>query len=179
MDNSSKQLEFAESEVSPPPSHSFVMKKKERTPEEGSKAIYRKAVIAAIDSTKGRRSTTDMPKTLLFEPSPVTTELPSPTSLDSTVMSINCSSIKPENKSDDDDTDQDDQGSPLRLFEDREALGDHSETKTDRRVSLQHNMFIFLSVIYICSFVYCLEKQIKVIIFVQKPENVCYFILWP
>ena len=134
MDNSSKQLESTESILSPLPSHSFVMKKKERTPEEGSKAIYRMAVIAAIDSTKGRRSTTDMSNTLSFEPSPVTTELLSPASLDRTPMSINCSSIESENKPEDDDTDLDDQGSPLRMFEDREALGDHSETKKDRRV---------------------------------------------
>ncbi|XP_073324982.1 putative deoxyribonuclease TATDN2 [Pagrus major] len=127
MDSSSKQLESAESVASPLPSHSFVMKKKERTPVEGSKAIYRMAVIAAIDSTKGRHSTTDIPKTLPFEHSPVKTELPSPASLDKTVMSINFSSIKPENKSEDNDTDQDDQWSPLQ------AQDDNSEAKTDRR----------------------------------------------
>ena len=149
MDNSSKQLESTESILSPLPSHSFVMKKKERTPEEGSKAIYRMAVIAAIDSTKGRRSTTDMSNTLSFEPSPVTTELLSPASLDRTPMSINCSSIESENKPADDDTDLDDQGSPLRMFEDREALGVHSETKKDRRVgqltsgSLYFTMVLF------------------------------------
>lgn len=138
MDNSSKQLEFAESQqISPPPSHSFVLKKKERTPEEGSKAIYRRALIAAIDSTRARRSITNNPSTdtLPFVSSPVKTEVPSSASLDRAVVDINCSSITPENKSKDDSTVQEDQWSPLKVYKDMEAQGDSLEPKTDGRVS--------------------------------------------
>ncbi|XP_044033045.1 putative deoxyribonuclease TATDN2 [Siniperca chuatsi] len=140
MDNSSKQLESTESQqVSPSPSHSFVLKKKERTPEEGSKAIYRMALIAAIDSTKARCSTTNIPRTdtnslsLPFVSSPVKTELPSPASLDKTVVKIYCSSIKPENKSKESGSISEDQWSPIRVFGDTEAQSDSSEPETDGR----------------------------------------------
>lgn len=143
MDNSSKQLESTKSQQIPPsPSHTFTLKKKERTPEEGSKAIYRMALIAAIGNTGARCSTTNVPKTdtnslpLPFVSSPVKTEVPSPASLDRTVVntSNNCSLIKPENKSKDNSIVQEDQRSPLWVFEDTEAKGDNSETNRDRRV---------------------------------------------
>lgn len=133
VDNSPEQLESTESQqVSPPPSHSFFLKKKDRTPEEGSKAIYRRALIAAIGGTSARRSTTNIPTT---DTSPVKTEVPSPASLDRTVVNINCSSIKPQNKSEDNGTGEEDQWSPIRVFEDTEAQGDSSEPQTDGRVS--------------------------------------------
>lgn len=134
LDNLSKQREAPESQqVLPPPSHS-VSKKKERTSEEGSKAICRMALIAAIGSTRAISSTTNVPKTLTFV-SPVETEVPSPASRDRRVVNINRSSPKPENKSEDNSTDQGDQWSSFLDFENIEGQGDHSEPKTDGRVS--------------------------------------------
>ncbi|XP_051270676.1 putative deoxyribonuclease TATDN2 [Dicentrarchus labrax] len=134
LDNSSKQLESTESQqASPPLSHSFVLKKNERTPEEGSKAIYKRALIAAIDSTANTPSTRTNSLSLPFVSSPEKTDEASPASLDRTVVSISCSSTKPENKSEGASTDEDDQWSPIRIFKDTEAQGDHSELKTDRR----------------------------------------------
>nr|XP_046239843.1 putative deoxyribonuclease TATDN2 [Scatophagus argus]XP_046239844.1 putative deoxyribonuclease TATDN2 [Scatophagus argus]XP_046239845.1 putative deoxyribonuclease TATDN2 [Scatophagus argus] len=132
MDNSYKQMEFPESqEVSPPPSHSFVLKKKDRTPEEGSKAIYRMALLAAIGSTTARHSSTKILQSLSCVSSPVRTEVPSSASLDRTAVNINCSSTKTENKSEDNSNDQEDQSSSLWVFEDTEAQSYHSEPKTD------------------------------------------------
>lgn len=142
MDNSFKELESTESQqVSPPPSHSFVSKKKTRTSEEASKAIYRMALTAAIDSTKTRCSPSNIPWTdansppLPFVSSPVKTEVSSPTSLDRAVVNIYCSPIKPENKSEDTDTLTEDQWSPIQVFEDTEAQRNSSKPKTDERVS--------------------------------------------
>lgn len=141
MDNSSTQLESTESQqVSPLPSHSFIFKKKARTPEEGSKAIYRMAVIAALDSTNPRRSTSDIPATdagslsLLLVPSPVKTEVRSPVSADRTVINMNSSL-------------QEDRWSPPWVCEDTEAQGDSVDPKTDERVS---QLTLTLS----CSFVH-------------------------
>lgn len=163
VDHSSKQLESTESQqVSPPPSHSFVLKKKDRTPEEGSKAIYRSALIAAIGSTKARRSTANIPRadtnspSLPFVSSPVKTEVPSPTSLDRTVVDINCSSIEPQNKSEDNGTVEEDQWSPVRVFEDAEAQRDSSEPQRDGRVSqptprnLSFLVVFFFIIYFIC-----------------------------
>ncbi|XP_074490064.1 putative deoxyribonuclease TATDN2 [Sebastes fasciatus] len=133
-DNSSWQLESTESQQASSPSpHSFIVKKKERTPEEGSKAIYKRALIAAIGNTRARGSTSSIPRTLPFVSSPVKTETPSPASLDRTVTNIECSSIKPENKSEESGTYQEEPLSPLQVFEDTEAQSDSSELKTDRR----------------------------------------------
>ncbi|XP_071351536.1 putative deoxyribonuclease TATDN2 isoform X2 [Trachinotus anak] len=133
-DNSSKQLESTDrQQVSPPPSHSFILKKKDRTPEEGSKAIYRMAVMAALGSSNARHSTSNTHRTndndlsLPLVSSPVMTEVPSPPSLDRTVMNINCSSIKPENKSRDNRTVQEYQWSPPQ------ARDDSSVPKTEGR----------------------------------------------
>ncbi|XP_070759159.1 putative deoxyribonuclease TATDN2 [Enoplosus armatus] len=92
------------------------------------------AVIAAIGNRKERRSATNIPSlSLPFESSPVKTEVPSPASPDRTVVNIYCSSIKPENKSEDNSTVTEDQWSPIRVFEDTEAPSDRSEPKTDGR----------------------------------------------
>ncbi|XP_049435165.1 putative deoxyribonuclease TATDN2 [Epinephelus fuscoguttatus] len=106
MDESPRQLESTESQqVSSPSPQTFGMKKKERTPEEVSKAICRRALIAAIGST----STTDIHRTSLSLSSPVRTEAPSPVALDRAVTNFKCSSIKPENKSEDNSTAQEEQ----------------------------------------------------------------------
>ncbi|XP_049894483.1 putative deoxyribonuclease TATDN2 [Epinephelus moara] len=134
MDESPRQLESTESQqVSSPSPQTFGMKKKERTPEEVSKAICRRALIAAIGST----STTDIHRTSLSLSSPVRTEAPSPVALDRAVTNFKCSSIKPENKSDDNSTAQegqwDNSTSSLQMFEDTEGQVEVSRLKTDRR----------------------------------------------
>ncbi|XP_068568796.1 putative deoxyribonuclease TATDN2 [Cebidichthys violaceus] len=132
MDNPSRQQESTKTqEASSPPPHSFIMKKKARTPEEGSKAIYRKAVVAAIGSTRARGRTTIIPRTLPFVSSPVNTEAPSPATLDKAYRDSRCSST--ENRSKDSDTVQEEQWSPLQVFEDIEDQDDGSELKTDGR----------------------------------------------
>ncbi|XP_022600799.1 putative deoxyribonuclease TATDN2 [Seriola dumerili] len=140
MDNSPKQLESTESQqVSPPLSHSFILKKKDRTPEEGSKAIYRKAVMAALGSTNAGCSTSNILRTDTNSPSlqpvssPVMTEVHSQTSLDRTVININPSSVKPEYTSRDNRTVQEDEWSHPQVFEDTQARDDSSVPKTDRR----------------------------------------------
>ncbi|KAL7408528.1 hypothetical protein ABVT39_025019 [Epinephelus coioides] len=134
MDESPRQLESTESQqVSSPSPQTFGMKKKERTPEEVSKAICRRALIAAIGST----STTDIHRTSLSLSSPVRTEAPSPVALDRAVTNFKCSSIKPENKSEDNSTAQEEQWdnsmSSLQMVEDTEGQVEVSRLKTDRR----------------------------------------------
>lgn len=116
-----------------PPSHSFILRKKERTPEEGSKAIYRMALIAAIGSSELTTSTPITDANSLSLPpaaSPVKTEVPSLASPDRTV---NCSSLTP--LKEDSGTVQEDQWSPPQLFVDSDAQGDITEPKADLRVS--------------------------------------------
>ncbi|XP_068450522.1 putative deoxyribonuclease TATDN2 isoform X2 [Clinocottus analis] len=132
MDNSSKQLNFTEShEVSSPPPHSFLMRKKERTPKEGSKAIYRKAVIAATGSTGARGNTSCIPR--IIEPSPVKTEATTQATPHKTHRDIVCSSIKAENSSEVSDAVQEEQWSLIQVFEDTEAQDDDSKLKRDGR----------------------------------------------
>ncbi|XP_029288619.1 putative deoxyribonuclease TATDN2 isoform X2 [Cottoperca gobio] len=120
MDKSSPQLEHSESkQVYSPPLHSYFMKE----------AIYRRALIAAVDSSRASGSNTNIPMT-----SPLKTEEPSPLSLDRTFTSIECSPIKSENKSKNNSSLQEEQwDSTLQLFEDIEAQDDGTELKTDRR----------------------------------------------
>ncbi|XP_071375114.1 putative deoxyribonuclease TATDN2 [Centroberyx affinis] len=103
---SSFNLESTESqEVSSPQSHSFIWKKKDRTPEEGSKAIYLKALFAAVGKG-GERHPTNIPSTdsspcVPTESSPVTTEVLTSAPVDETVWNISCCSPPPESKSED------------------------------------------------------------------------------
>ncbi|KAM9859382.1 putative deoxyribonuclease TATDN2 [Aulostomus maculatus] len=98
VDDCSKQLESTGSQQeSSLPSHSFILKKKERTPEEGSKAIYKMALMAAIG--KGSRHTPASATTVTKSQSvaspavpPEKTEVPSQAAFDS------CS-LEPENTS--------------------------------------------------------------------------------
>ncbi|XP_060924946.1 putative deoxyribonuclease TATDN2 [Limanda limanda] len=126
--NSPKQLKSTDDQqVSPSPSHSFILKKRERTSQEGSKVIYRKAMLAALDGTNARRSPPNIPKTevsLPLVPSPVKTEVQSPASLDRIVVDISCAKSK-------------DNWSP-EMWEDTETEGDNSDLKTnERRVILE------------------------------------------
>ncbi|XP_029135705.2 putative deoxyribonuclease TATDN2 isoform X1 [Labrus bergylta] len=120
MDNSSEQLESAP--------HSFILKKKERTPEEGSKAIYSNALIADIGSTMTRHSTTNIPRTdtkslsLPFESSPETTE-----------ETVDCSPIKSDDRYEDKRALQGGQWYFRGGREGRGAQDDSSEPKTATR----------------------------------------------
>ncbi|XP_034538104.1 putative deoxyribonuclease TATDN2 isoform X2 [Notolabrus celidotus] len=140
VDNTPEQLESLESpQVSTQQSHPFIPKKKDRTPEEGSKAIYRNALLAAIDSTRERPSTSGIPKTdtksqsLTFEASPLTTEETSPESFNRMVMTMNCSPVRLESRYEDNCTLQDNQWSVLYGSEDARAQTDNSEYETDGR----------------------------------------------
>ncbi|XP_062256596.1 putative deoxyribonuclease TATDN2 [Platichthys flesus] len=129
LGNSPKQLKSTDAQqVSLPPSHSFILKKRERTSQEGSKAIYRMAMLAALDGTNARRSPPFIPKTevsLPPVPSPVETEVQSPASLDRIVVDINCAKSK-------------DNWFLPEMSEDTETLGDSSDLKTnERRVVLE------------------------------------------
>ncbi|KAK2862202.1 hypothetical protein Q5P01_001735 [Channa striata] len=126
IDDSSKQLEYAEGQkTSLYPPHSYILKKKDRTPEEGSKAIYRMAVIAAIGSKNAKCSTTNIPRSdtnsLYLPPifSHVKTE----------VLSL---SVQPQNTSAENDV-QEDQHFPPLVFEDKEGQHNSCELITDSR----------------------------------------------
>ena len=125
MDNSPKQLKSTDDQqVSPPPSHSFILKKRERTSQEGSKAIYRMAMLAALDGTNARPSPYNVPKTEVpLVPSPVRTEVQSPASLDRIVVDINSARSK------------DNWSPPPEMCEDTETRDDSSDLKTIERVS--------------------------------------------
>ncbi|XP_041836275.1 putative deoxyribonuclease TATDN2 [Melanotaenia boesemani] len=120
------------------PSHSFILKKKERTPEEGSKAICRMALIAAIGSTE-KLSTTKIHKTDTQSGSfplvsfPAKAEALSPESLSSVNLAGNFFSSRTANKSEDIYTLSDDWNSPPQVFEDSESQGYLTEPKTDTR----------------------------------------------
>lgn len=135
MNSSAAQLEPRnDQQASPSPSHSFILKKKERTPEEGSKAICRKALMAAFGNTDTRCSSTKILRTDTSSPSsPVQTELPSPVHLNRTVVDFNNSEC--DSRPEDTSTSKGDQWSILQVLEDTDGKGDVSESKTDRRVS--------------------------------------------
>lgn len=136
IDSCSKKLESAESqEVSSTQSHSFTLKKKNRTSEEGSKAIYRRALIAAIGSRGSRPSNTsrgDTKISLPTESSSVKIEEPSLETIDRTYI---CCSLKPENTSVDSDTFQVDQWFSPQVFVDEAAQEDNIVPKASARVS--------------------------------------------
>ncbi|XP_033994535.1 putative deoxyribonuclease TATDN2 [Trematomus bernacchii] len=130
IENSSRQLESSESEhVLSTSLHSFLMKKRERTPEEGSTAIYSRALIAAIGSSNERGSTTNAPVT-----SPLKTQVLSPASLDRNPTHIDCSPIKPVYESEDNGSIQEESWEPnVQSSEDSEPQGGGSELLTDKR----------------------------------------------
>lgn len=130
IENSSRQLGSSESEqVLSTSLHSFLVKKRERTPEEGSKAIYSRALIAAIGSSNERGRTTNTPVT-----SPLKTQVLSPASLDRNPT--HCSPIKPVYESEDNGSIQEESWEPnVQSSEDSEPQGGGSELLTDKRVS--------------------------------------------
>lgn len=72
-------------QTSPESSHTFVLKRKERTPEKGSKAIYKMALMAAIDKKVAKCST----KNKLFSFLSMGTEETSLVSFDQTALDTN------------------------------------------------------------------------------------------
>ncbi|KAM4582591.1 putative deoxyribonuclease TATDN2 [Fundulus diaphanus] len=114
-------------QVSPTSQHSFIVKKKERTPEEGSRAICRMALIAAIGETTTSFSTSEtpspapesVPSALL--PAPEQTEEPFHSDVDSS-SSVWSSRDKYE-----------DVGSPVWVFEDTASQSYSSRSTTAAR----------------------------------------------
>ncbi|KAM8914241.1 putative deoxyribonuclease TATDN2 isoform 2-T2 [Spinachia spinachia] len=134
--HSPRQLESPEIlEMASPPTHSFIIKKKARTPKEGSKDIYRKAVVAAIDTANG--STTSFPRTLSFVSSPVKTETPTPATFERSDRD-KCPLVQAEYRSEHSNTVREEQWSPLQVLEDPEVQIDGFEFQTDPRSVLLH-----------------------------------------
>ncbi|KAM4740167.1 LOW QUALITY PROTEIN: putative deoxyribonuclease TATDN2 [Anableps anableps] len=115
--------------------HSFILKKKERTPEEGSKAICRMALIAAIGKTRPRLSTTEIPSPATESSSlplvPVQTEEQSAEPFDSNADRISFLSCSGEYK--DVGSLSEDYSTAVRLFDDTQSQSYSPESKTDAR----------------------------------------------
>lgn len=114
------------------------MKKKQRTPEEGSRAICRKALIEALDNTKATKSSVTESSSL----SSVQTEAPSPESpyrepVDRSYLSSSLS------KSEDVVAFKEDNISPNRVILKTQLQDDISESKSNGRVSLPFKSFFF------------------------------------
>ncbi|KAM9408214.1 putative deoxyribonuclease TATDN2 [Pholidichthys leucotaenia] len=128
-----EKLESAE-QVSPS-SHSFMLKKNQRTPEEGAKAIYRRAVLAAIGSTKAECSPTNIHwrdienHTVQPESSSVQSEVHSTAFPDRMVSTYSAMSYNEENNG----SITEDYGSLLQECRGTEAKSDCSELKMERR----------------------------------------------
>lgn len=132
LNNLSEQMEFpGVQQVLPPMSHSPVLKRKERTPEEASKAICRMALMAAINSASTKHCYTKTSSTS----TPVKTNDSSSASCDTRSADMNCSLPESENKFADESNDVQHQWSSSVVFEETEGQPDHSEQKMEERVS--------------------------------------------
>ncbi|KAM4613781.1 putative deoxyribonuclease TATDN2 [Polymixia lowei] len=126
-------------EVSIPTCHSFILKKKDRTPEEASKAIYLKALTAAIGKGEKTQSPSKTPSpessfALLRKTSPVMTEFPSSEPVDSAVFNVNCCSPQPGTQSEDEaPVHGRDYLFPPLVFVHTESKDDSTDLKTDIR----------------------------------------------
>lgn len=125
-------------------SHSFIMKKKQRTPEEGSRAICRKALIAALGNTTANCSLTKTPSSLTESSCLpcVQTEAPSPVSpyrkiVDRSYFSSNL------HNSEDVVAFKEDNISPNRVILQTQLQDNVSEAKSNGRVSLPFKKFFF------------------------------------
>lgn len=132
LNNLSEQIEFpGVQQVLPPTSHSPVLEKKERTPEEASKAICRMALMAATNSASTKHCYTKIFSTS----TPVKTNESSSASCDARSVDMNCSLPESENTFADESSDVQHQWSSSVVFEETEGQPDHSEQKTEDRVS--------------------------------------------
>lgn len=131
---------LASRQVSPTSHHSFILKKKERTPEEGSRAICQMALVAAIGQTRKRLSTTEIPKpatesgSLPLVPVPIQREEQRADPFDSGVERISFLSRASENE--DAESPSEEHGTPVWVFDDTHSQSYSSESKTDVRVSV-------------------------------------------
>ncbi|XP_026202929.1 putative deoxyribonuclease TATDN2 isoform X2 [Anabas testudineus] len=118
------KVESTEAQITSP-SHSLILKKTKRTPEEGSKAICRMALIAAIGNKNTRRSSSSILRAdINNRTSPLAsthgkTDVPSP-------------SIEPKNELKGNSVHKD-QWSLPQVFEETEGQGGSCELKTDSR----------------------------------------------
>uniref|UniRef100_A0A3B3BTD7 TatD DNase domain containing 2 n=1 Tax=Oryzias melastigma TaxID=30732 RepID=A0A3B3BTD7_ORYME len=124
MNSSSEELEPPEiQQVPTTPGHSLILKKKERTPEEGSKAICRRALIAALGNSRSELSTKSETEA---EPSPSSTGEAEGLR---EVVDGGCRSDEEFGAC----GPHEDQHFPLQEFEDRETQSSNSEPKTDNK----------------------------------------------
>lgn len=124
----SEQIELpGVQEVLAPTSHSPVLNKKERTPEEASKAICRMALMAAINSASPKHC---YAKT--FSTSTPTNESSS-ASCDTRSVDMNCSFLESGNEFADESSDVQHQWSSSGVFEETEGQPD--QQKIEERVS--------------------------------------------
>ncbi|XP_017271191.1 putative deoxyribonuclease TATDN2 [Kryptolebias marmoratus] len=135
---SPEQLESPESQQAlTTPSHSFIMKKTQRTPEEGSRAICRMALIAALGKPKVKSGSTKTPRSLPESSSlpSVQTEAHSPVSLDRKIVDSS-HFLGQLDKSEDVVPLREDHLSPIRVFLDTQSQDDNVESKTDETDSV-------------------------------------------
>ncbi|XP_027857698.1 putative deoxyribonuclease TATDN2 isoform X2 [Xiphophorus couchianus] len=123
--------------VLPASHHSFILKKKERTPEEGSKAICRMALIAAIGKTRTRLSSTGVPSpaaesgSLPLESVPAQTVGQSAEPSDSNVDRIGF--VRSPGEYEDVESLSEDHSTPVRVFENTQSQSYSPESKTYSR----------------------------------------------
>ncbi|XP_043979326.1 putative deoxyribonuclease TATDN2 isoform X2 [Gambusia affinis] len=123
--------------VLPTSHHSFILKKKERTPEEGSKAICRMALIAAIGKTRTSLGSTGVPiptsesGSLPLDSVPAQTVGQSPEPSDSNVGSIGF--VRSPDEYEDVESLSEDHSTPVQVFEDTPSQSYSPESKTHSR----------------------------------------------
>ncbi|KAK5612057.1 hypothetical protein CRENBAI_000722 [Crenichthys baileyi] len=122
-------------QVSPTSHHTFILKKNERTPEEGSRAICQMALIAAVGRTRASISTHENPvsqsSSLPFVLAPVQTEEQSADHFDSDVARN--SYLNSPGDYEDVAALSEDLSSPVRVIEDTQSQRYSSESTTDAR----------------------------------------------
>ncbi|MEQ2307540.1 hypothetical protein AMECASPLE_019364, partial [Ameca splendens] len=122
-------------QVSPTSHHTFILKKNERTPEEGSRAICQMALVAAVGRTRASISTTESPvsqsSSFPFVPAPVQIEEQSADHFDSDVARN--SYLNSPGDYEDVAALSEDLSSPVRVFEDTQSQRYSSQSTTDAR----------------------------------------------
>ncbi|XP_014914538.1 putative deoxyribonuclease TATDN2 isoform X1 [Poecilia latipinna] len=123
--------------VLPTSHHSFILKKKERTPEEGSKAICRMALIAAIGKTRTRLGSTGVPSpaaesgSLPLASVPAQTVEQSAEPFDSSVDGIGF--VRSPGEYEDAGSLSEGHSTPVRVFEDTQSQSSSPEPKAYSR----------------------------------------------
>ncbi|XP_029907074.1 putative deoxyribonuclease TATDN2 [Myripristis murdjan] len=137
MQNTSETEPTKRQETSTPTSHTFILKKKDRTPEAGTQAIIRKAFIDTFGKGVKRHSSsscsTNSSPLLSAQPSPVMTEMPSSAPADRALLDFDCCSPQPESKTKDDTPVPGDRWFCPLVFMDTESQRDSTDHKIDER----------------------------------------------